>query len=601
MKLNRLACSLLTVAALVSAQAATFSIDGITYTTTGDTTVTVSKSAYTGAVTIPGHVEQAGVTYRVTAIDSKAFYQCTGLTAVTLPETIEAIGSSAFYYCTSLTAITIPPLVTAIADETFNCCASLSKLRLNEGLTSIGVSAFEYNAIDSLVIPESVKTLGNGAFGNCPYLAEVHIPKALTSIADYAFYGDTGLKAFTVADDNAAFAAVDGLLMNKAKNKLIAYPNAKSPVAVIPQGVKSLANGAFWACAALERVELPSTLTNIGQYCFWSCEKLTRIALPEGLTTLNAQAFMYCTGLDSVVVPNTVRTMGQGVFYGCESLTGVTLSTGLSQIPASTFQGCSSLGVFVVPEGVTSIGRSAFAGSGLQEITFSSTLKTLGSTVFYSTPELRAYHVAEGNAWFADIDGVLFDAAKTTLVAYPNARSDTYRVPAGTTAVGDDAFSGCTNLVEAEVPATVTSIGEYAFGDCSALRKVTLGSGVTAIGDGLFDYCRALTEIHARMPQPPAVPATVFNKVDRSKCKIYVPVGYGAVYRQTSAWNLFTIVEETVAPSTDLDGNGFTDINDLNITINAIFGLGGNADVDGNGIVDVADMNIVIDAILGTD
>ena len=595
--------SLTMVAASVCAQAATFVVDGVNYTTTTDTTVSVARSSYSGAIVIPEAVTYNGSSYQVTAIDTKAFYECTGLTAVTLPPTLQRIGTDAFYYCTALTAVNIPAKVQNIENEAFYCCVRLNDLVLNEGVKTIGESAFEYTAISQLNLPESVTTLKYGAFGNCPYLTNVHIPKGLTSIADYAFYACEGLEAFTVDPDNTKYTAIDGLLMSKDGKKLLAYPNAKAAVAQVPEGVTSLANGAFWYCLNVEQVQLPSTLTSIGQYAFWSCENMARITLPESLKTISNYAFMYCSLLDSVVVPNSVTSFGTNVFYSCTSLTAVQLSSRIKTIGQGTFQGCTSLATFVVPESVTSLGTSAFAGSGLQHITFSSVLKTLGSNVFYACKDLTEFVVPDDNATYTAIDGVLFSKDGTKLTYYPNMHATHYQVPDGTQAILANAFGGCDKVQQVVMPSSVIQIGQYAFSDCSALTNVTIGSGVTVMGDGVFDYCKALAEIHSRIVTPFTVPANVFNKVDRSKCTLYVPVGSLAAYRATPAWNSFSkIVEEADAVLGDLNGDGQVDISDVNAVINMMLGKSPQTpegDLTGDGNVDISDVNAVINLMLG--
>lgn len=103
---------------------------------------------------------------RVTSIGSAAFYECTSLTSVTIPDSVTSIGSHAFIRCISLTSVTIPDSVTSIGSSAFDSCSSLA----------------------SVTIPDSVTSIGSFAFYNCTSLTSITIPNSVTSIGSHAFY-----------------------------------------------------------------------------------------------------------------------------------------------------------------------------------------------------------------------------------------------------------------------------------------------------------------------------------------------------------------------------------------------------------------------------
>ena len=154
-----------------------FEVNGIYYNITSETDKTVEvtfkgndydsfyNEYYSGFITLPATVTHNGVAYSVTSIGEYAFYECSSLTAITIPEGVTSIGEYAFYGCTSLTAINIPEGVTSIEGQTFYECSSLTAITIPESVTSIGDDAFfDCSNLTAITIPESVTRIGNLAF-----------------------------------------------------------------------------------------------------------------------------------------------------------------------------------------------------------------------------------------------------------------------------------------------------------------------------------------------------------------------------------------------------------------------------------------------------
>ena len=313
------------VASISAIYASDTQVDGIWYDFDSETkTASVTfrgrycwqsyDNEYSGSVIIPETVTYNDTSYNVTSIGQQAFYNCSTLTSVTIPNSVTSIGECAFYGCSGLTSVTIPNSVTYIGNAPFYGCSGLTSVTINsdaivskddshisyifgsqvteyiigESVTSIGDFAF-YNCskLTSVTIGESVISIGLQAFDNCSSLTSVTIPNSVTSIGDYAFYGCSSL--ISPVYNAHCFAYM---------------PASYTGAYTILEGIKQIAGGAFSGCSSLTSVTIGKNVTSIGDFAFYGCSSLTFITCEaETPPTVGSDAFYDVSRSIPVYVP----------------------------------------------------------------------------------------------------------------------------------------------------------------------------------------------------------------------------------------------------------------------------------------------------------
>ena len=183
----------------------------------------------------------------------------------------------AFFECSSLQSIVIPNSVTKIGDNAFNGCSSLQSIVIPNSVTVIGEEAFSNcTSLKSIVIPDSVTEIGDYAFCWCRSLQSIVIPESVTEIGDCAF--TLGIE---LTLHSSKFVVEDDLLINLEKKRLIQCLKDKNAV-VIPESVTEIGDGAFYACKSLQSTVIPNSVTKIGNWAFCGCSSLQSIVIPKG-------------------------------------------------------------------------------------------------------------------------------------------------------------------------------------------------------------------------------------------------------------------------------------------------------------------------------
>ena len=397
----------------------TLNASGISYTLTSfNSTASAKKtsiSSPSGSVKIPSAIYSGSRKYDVTRIGSAAFSGCTGLTSITIPNSITSIGDSAFRSCSGLTSITVDEGNTKY-HSSGNCIIETDSKTLIAGcktsvipddgsVTSIGSYAFRYcRGLTSITIGNSVTSIGSYAFSDCSGLTSITIGNSVTSIGSYAFSGCSGLTSVTIGNS-----------------------------------VTSIGSYAFSGCSGLTSVTIGNSVTSIGSYAFSDCSGLTSITVDEGNTKY------HCSG--NCIIETESKTL----IAGCKTS--------------------------VIPDdgSVTSIGSYAFSGcSGLTSITIPNSVTSISEGTFWYCSGLTSITVDEGNTKYHSSGNCLIETDSKTLIA--GCKTSDIPNDGTVTSIGSSAFLGCSGLTSITIPSFVTSIGKQAFSSCSKLTSVTFNN-----------------------------------------------------------------------------------------------------------------------------
>lgn len=300
--------------------------------TSGHNTTNISAYAIDplteGKVTIPASANG----YTVTYIGAYAFFECTAVTSVVIPDGVQFIDKGAFERCSGLLSITIPSSVTEIKEDAFFYCTGLQAMTIEDGLTTIAAEAFYHcTSLEAVSIPSGVTTIGSSAFYGCTALESIEVPSSVEEMC-YNSFEETAW--YNNQPDGLVYIG-DFLLRYKGT-----IPDDAQ--LVVRDGTKGIADMAFsYSIGRRHSVLLPNSVTKIGDRAFYQ-SFMANITLSKNLTTIGEYAFSR-SALTHVVIPGSVTTIPEFAFYGCSSLTSVTLGSSVSSVGYAAFEGCNKL------------------------------------------------------------------------------------------------------------------------------------------------------------------------------------------------------------------------------------------------------------------
>ncbi|MDE6635728.1 MAG: leucine-rich repeat domain-containing protein, partial [Lachnospiraceae bacterium] len=494
------------------------------------------------------------------------FSGCTKLSSINL-EHVEEIGAYAFRSDKSIRGVLNLSSVTTIGEEAFYGCAGIKEVHLSANLQRLGKD--EYNP-----------------FAYCTGIEKFAIPKKNGNYmcVDGVIYGKTG-DSLVAWPARKAEAVVLGSNIRKIYGH--AFSGARITSIAMEGKVNYIGNEAFAESMITHAtLPLPDTSEKIwwGHDAFRGCSKLVKAVFPEQSVSSNKIGFLYCTSLREVVLPETMTELSGEMFLGCTALESITIPKPVTRIPVACFYKCSRL-KNVNLENIAEIGAAAFGYcssltgtlslnaqkigvlsfekcTNIAEVKFNKPLSkvlsesytvnnnlitdldddvpelfddtdissgSLQSNPFAGCTSLTSVTVPEGSE-LRNVDGVLYSADMTELVAFPASLSGRFIVPQGVVNICSYAFedSAITELVTTD---SVQNIYYHAVNG-SSIKSVTIEKNVKYIEERALDGCMQLESInvHASNKKYESEDGVLYEKKAKGSLLLYPPARKGAKY-----------------------------------------------------------------------
>ncbi len=487
-----------------------------------------------------------------------------------------------------------------IGDYAFFGCSNLKSIVIPDAITSLGSYAFSgCNALTSAKIGNGLETISEGVFSGCSSLSAITIPQAVTTIGNYVFYNCTSLTKFTIADSERTLTIgsngsspifsscpLDYVYIGRDISYQTGsnygyspfYRNTSLRAVKITDKETEISENEFYGCTNLQQVEIGDGVTTIGNWAFSGCSSLKYFAFGTQVATIGQEAFSDCTAIEEIIskaqvapycgsqalddinkwecklyVPKGCMAVYEAAdqwkdfFFkeegkdtppqeddnsdgdliytikddGSLEVTGVKIGTTMVEIPSTfTIDGKEYQ--------VTSIGEAAFhQNSTIESVVLPNSITSIGEIAFGACFNLKSINIPNSVTEIGD--GTFYGCESLTSI----------NIPDGIKRIGESMFWGCTNLTDVTIPNSVTTICEEAFRECPALSSITIPASVTEIGRCAFQNCKNMKVVNCYAESVPNTDDTVFDGTPTEVSTLYVPDNAVEAYKSTWPWSDF--------------------------------------------------------------
>ena len=516
----------------------------------------------------------------VKSIGREAFCKCNNLMSITIPDSVTSIGHLAFHDCYNLTSITIPDSVTSIGSEVFGDCDILTiyceaatkdwywgsacpvvwNCKNNDkdenGYAYTIENGIKYSLKDGVATVINHSRTITGDIIITDKITYKDAQYTITSIKKDAFYGCSGLTSINYMGDIAGWCVISGLreLMSSYRTLHINGKQVTGEL-VIPNGVKSISDCAFYGCYGLTSIVIPDSVTSIGDNAFFDCpiEKATIPAV--------AISSIQKTDLKEVVITSG-ESIGSNAFSGCNSLASITIPDSVTSIDEDAFRNCRGLTIYCeaaskpdslsnwtfspvvwdcknndkdesgyaytlyngikysIKDGVAEVERQLETIKGdiviADKIIYKGTeysVTSIRSEAFYSCSKLTGITIPDSvtsigytpfqycyslTSIIVDSKNTIYHSASNCLIEtstktlIAGCKNSVIPTDGSVTTIISGAFRDCSGLTDITIPESVTTIGGWAFDYCIDLASITIPDNVTLIGEYAFFDCSRL-------------------------------------------------------------------------------------------------------------